>query len=108
LRATGAILTHTLARTGRRLYAPLLLDLNRTRVRKQRTWRRLTVGAELRPVALEAAVGYRVQIGKEQWLIYRSLAPAANRTVLGQNTVRDFLFARFNCDGHVEPLVEIE
>jgi hypothetical protein len=108
LQASGAGLSHELRRAGQRLYAPLLFDLDRKRAKKERTWRQLTVGADLLPLAHDMAVGYRVQIGQEQWLIYRSLAPPANRTVLGQNTVRDFLFARFNRDGDVEPVVEIE
>jgi hypothetical protein len=43
-----------------------------------------------------------------QWLIYRSLGPVANRSVLGQNLRTDFLVARFLPNGTIERLLEIE
>ncbi len=55
---------------GRRLFAPLLIDLDRARFRRRLTWRPLTVAASLVPVPAEHAVGYRAAVGKEQWLIY--------------------------------------
>ena len=54
------------------------------------------------------AVGYRVQVGPEQWLMYRSLTAAANRTLIGQNLSSEFLFAGLNTDGEASSLVEIE
>jgi len=93
--------------TGSRMLAPLLLDYYPKRMRKQLTWRQLTVAEQLQIQPADAAVGYRVQLGLEQWLIYRSLAPQQNRTVLGHNLTSEFLVARFD-DGEVEPLVEIE
>lgn len=93
---------------GDALYAPMLIDLNPKRVRKQLTWRQLTVAERLQIVGADVAVAYRVQMGKEQWLIYRSLAPKANRTFLGQNHSTEFLFARFSTDGDIENLVEVE
>ena len=56
----------------------------------------------------DVAVGYRVMVGRQQWLIYRSLAPAANRSLLGHNLVSGMLLARFDRQGEVESLVEIE
>ena len=56
----------------------------------------------------EVAVGYRVAVGRRQWLIYRSLAARANRTLLGHNLSSEMLVARFKWTGEVEPLVEIE
>ncbi len=94
--------------TGRGLYAPLFLDLNPGRRRKARTWRSLTVAENLQLQPRDVAVAYRVQIGKEQWVMYRSLGPAGNRTFLGQNLTSEFLIARFDLDGEIENLVEIE
>ena len=54
------------------------------------------------------AVGYRVAVAKRQWLIYRSLAAKANRTLLGHNLSSELLVARFAPDGEVETLVEID
>jgi len=100
------VAAHT--RRGRNLYNPLLIDLNRRRIGKQLTWRQLTVVEKLELQPQDVAVGYRVQVGSEQWLFYRSLAPAANRTVLAQNLVSEFLAARFDTDGEIETLIEIE
>jgi len=82
--------------------------LSRKRIDKQLTWRHLTVGQQRQIAPDDVAVGYRVQVGKSQWLVYRSLAPAAIRTVLGQNVMHEFLVGRFHADGHVETLLEIE
>ena len=90
------------------MFAPLFVDLSRKRLDKPLTWRQLTVGQLREIVPADVAVGYRVQVGKTQWLMYRSLAPAAIRTVLGQNLMHEFLVGRFHADGHVETLLEIE
>jgi hypothetical protein len=97
-----------LAAAGQRLYAPLFIDLDPARHKQPLTWRRLTVAESLRVVGRDEAVGYRVQIGRQQWLIYRSLAPIGNRTVLGQNTVADFFLHRFLPNGTTEALVIVE
>jgi hypothetical protein len=90
------------------LYAPLLIDLNPSRLRKTVTWRQLTVAENMQAVPAEVAVSYRVQVGDRQWVIYRSLAPRGNRTFLGQNHSSEFVAARFQRSGEVEVLVEIE
>ncbi|MEZ6113695.1 MAG: hypothetical protein R3C99_22190 [Pirellulaceae bacterium] len=93
---------------GQRLYAPLFVDLVSRRAVRERTWRQLTVAERLRIQPPDVAVGYRVQIGREQWLFYRSLAPAGNRTVLGHNLSNEFLAAQFDGDGEVNSLVQID
>jgi len=95
-------------RVGTGLYAPLFIDLDPKRLRKPRTWRQLTVGEQLHLVRSDEAAGFRVQIGKQQWVIYRSLNGTANRTFLGQNVINEFLVARFLNDGEIETLIEIE
>ena len=62
--------------------------------------------APLQPA--DVAVGYRVAIGRQQWLVYRSLAKPANRTLLGHNLSTEMLVARFDKSGEVESLIEIE
>jgi hypothetical protein len=91
-----------------RLYAPLFLDLDRRRMTRRTTWRQLTVAESLVIQPAEVAVGYRVAVGKEQWLIYRSLAAKANRTLLGHNLSTEMLVARFHRSGEVASLLEIE
>jgi hypothetical protein len=90
------------------LYAPLFIDLSPKRSKKPRTWRTLTVAERLEVLRGDAAKCYRVQIGKEQWLFYRSLAPKASRTFLGQNMNCEFFAGRFDKEGETEELLSIE
>lgn len=97
------------AALGSNLYSPLWIDLAPARHRRECTWRRLTVGENLEIQPRDVAAGYRVQCGKpSQWLIYRTLAPRASRTVLGQNYATDFVLCRFLECGGTEDIVEIE
>jgi hypothetical protein len=90
------------------LFAPLFIDLSRRRLRRECTWRQLTVAETRQVVPRQTAVGYRVQIGDRQWLIYRSLAAQGNRTLLGQNLTCEMHVSRFLADGNVEELLEME
>jgi hypothetical protein len=94
--------------TGRGIFAPLLFDLDPRRARKPFTWRRLTVGEGLRPLADDVAVGYRAQVGERQWLVFRSLAPRSPRTVLGQHLSSEFMVGSFEASGEVHRLLEVE
>jgi hypothetical protein len=107
LRATAAGLELRWSGNTQRLYAPLFFDLDRSRQDQQFTWRQLTVAERLRILPPSVAVGYRVQIGEAQWLFYRSLAPSASRTLLGQNIAYESYVARFDSDGEGDPLVAI-
>lgn len=90
------------------LYAPLFIDLDARRGNKPCTWRRLTVAERREILPPSAAAGFRVQVGKDQFMIYRSLGPTANRTLLGQNLISEFLVARFLRKGTTDAIVEIE
>ncbi len=95
--------------TGRALYCGLIFDLDPARSKKPRTWRQLTVSEMLQVVPRDVAVGFRAQSGGDQWLIYRSLGPAGNRAVLGQNISSEFYAGRFRTeDGLVTEWIEIE
>ena len=98
----------TQAADGQCLFAPLFVDLDRRRLGKELTWRQLTVAQTRQIVPQEMAVGYRAQVGKSQWLAYRSLAPTDVRTVLGKNLATEFLVGSLNADGKVKTIVEIE
>lgn len=93
---------------GAALHVPLFLNFDSRRAARELTWRRLTIGENLRIVRPDEAAGYRLQLGREHWLVYRSLTERANRTLLGINLQTDFLFARFSAEGESEPLIEIE
>jgi hypothetical protein len=104
----GALELRQSAANARNLFAPLFIDLAPRRFSRPCTWRRLTVAENRQIVAPDLAAGYRVQVGGQQWLFYRSLGPRGNRTLLGHNLVTQFLAARFNRDGVAESLLEIE
>ncbi len=105
---TGGLELRAAREGARAMYVPLLLDLDPRRLFRPATWRQLTVAELRKAVSLDTAVGYRVQVGKRQWVIYRSLGERGNRTLLGQNLVSDFLVARFDTEGEIAPLLDIE
>ena len=96
------------AALGRALYAPLFIDLDPLRARRGLTWRRLTVAENLEVVPRDVAAAYRVQVGREQWLVYRSLAPRGNRTFLGQNYSSEFVCTRFLPSGEAKDILAVE
>lgn len=105
----GDWLQLTQERPGKRLACPLVIDLAPARLDKQCTWRQLTVAQSLEIQPHDKAVGYRVQCGKAQWLIYRSLDAPMNRSVLGQNISVESLVGRFLAPGgEVEELLQVE
>ncbi|MFO1062300.1 MAG: hypothetical protein U0892_00315 [Pirellulales bacterium] len=92
-----------------RLYSPLLISLKHAHAAKPLTWRQLSVAEDLKIVPSSVAAAYRVQIGREQWLIYRTLAEAVRRTALGMHTINDFVACRFDGGtGTCDTLVEVE
>ncbi len=93
---------------GRRLYAPLWLDCDATRIGQPLTWRQLTVADTRINLPAWQAAGFRVQSGQEQWLLYRSLDAARNRTLLGCNVSCEFLLGRIRPRGAVKRVLEIQ
>lgn len=92
----------------RGLYAPLFLDLSPHRQKWPLTWRQLTVAEKLQIQSPDVAVGYRVQVGGDQWLFYRSLTDLASRTLLGQNIRHEFYAARFDTEGEADELLALD
>lgn len=101
-------LEYRFSSAGENIYSPIFLDLNAKRCRKPLTWRRLTVAEDLEIVSPQTAVAFRIQAGKRQWLIYRSLTPPENRTMLGQNLTVEFYAGRFNRDGTCTEIVSVD
>jgi hypothetical protein len=93
---------------GRRLYAPLWLDCDADRIGRPLTWRQLTVADTRMNLPAWQAAGFRVQVGREQWLLYRSLDAPRNRTLLGCNVSCDFLVGRLKPRGSVKRVLEIQ
>jgi hypothetical protein len=94
---------------GKALYAPLVIDWAPERRRSALLWRRLTVSELRRPVAADVAAGFRLQVGREQWLIYHSLQNTGEaRSVLGHHTWYETVIGSFRRNGDVDPLIQIE
>jgi hypothetical protein len=109
LSAVGEQLQVVHERPGKNLSCPLFFDLDPKRIGKECTWRQLTVAESLVIQPHDVAVGYRIQCGKAQWLVYRSLASPANRTVLGYNLSIEGVVGRFlSPSGAVEELLQVE
>ncbi len=109
----------TLARSGagRAMYVPLFLDLSPKRSQRPRTWRQLTVAEQLEIVPADRAVAYRVQVGKKQFVMYRSLgnsgsadhgASGVNRTFFGQNVITELFLGRLEKDRTMTELLQVE
>ncbi|MCL2304111.1 MAG: hypothetical protein FWC43_02065 [Planctomycetaceae bacterium] len=94
--------------TGVALFAPLFFDLSPSRIRYPYTWRQLSVGEKRERTTDDQAVGFRIQLHKNQYLFYRSLTEQRNRTVLGHNLVSDLFFGHFNKEHGVETILEVE
>jgi hypothetical protein len=91
-----------------RLYAPLWLDCDPRRIGRPLTWRQLTVADTRIILPRHQAAGFRVQAGLEQWLVYRALDVARNRTLLGCNVSCEFLLGRVRKSGEVARTLEIQ
>lgn len=91
-----------------RLYAPLWLDCDPRRIGRPLTWRQLTVADTRIILPRHQAAGFRVQAGLEQWLVYRALDVARNRTLLGCNVSCEFLLGRVRKSGAVARTLEIQ
>ena len=106
LENTGFTLTQS--GIGRAMYVPLFLDLSPRRSKRPRTWRQLTVAEKLEIVPSDVAVAYRVQVGKKQFVFYRALGEAQNRTFFGQNVNTELFVGRLEKDRSMTELLQVE
>ncbi|HUQ69965.1 MAG TPA: hypothetical protein VM165_10605 [Planctomycetaceae bacterium] len=103
----GLVLEQTI--DGQGLLAPLVIDWHPQRRSADALWRQLTVTENGRVLGGDAAGAFRWKVGKDQWLVYRSLKPGAvPRAVLGQHTANETLIGRFDAKGEVDTIVTIE
>ena len=93
---------------GNAIYCPLFIDLSPKRCVAPRTWRSLTVAEELKILDRDQAVAYRIQVGEQQWVVYRSLSGIANRTFLGENQMCEFFVGKTDGDVAADELIQIE
>lgn len=105
---SDGLLCMEVAKDTNNLYMPLAIALKREHFEAPITWRALTVVENLQIQPSEVAVGYRLQLDKQQWVFYRSLAKAVPRSVLGMHTAGDFCACSFDYrTGDAESLVEV-
>lgn len=93
---------------GGRYSFPVWFDLDPDRSEIPLTWRPLSVADQRQNLQAHEAVGFRVQVGLEQWLLYRALDTPRNRTLLGCNVACEFLVGRLRRSGEVSRTLEIE
>jgi hypothetical protein len=94
--------------SGPSCFSCLFLDFDRRRRTRPYTWRRLTVAEDRLVVGPYRAAGFRVRIGSEQWLLYRSLEPGRPRTLLGQHLLTDFLLGRLRRSADLETILQVD
>ncbi|WP_044303685.1 hypothetical protein [Rhodopirellula sallentina] len=91
------------------VYSPVWIDMETGRLRRKRTWRQLTIAEDLTIIPRGIAAAFRVQMGSEHWVVYRSLAPGGPRSLMGKHLIADFFAARFHPgDGGMEELVTVD
>ncbi len=99
----------TAKRFGGALTSSLLIDLNTRRAERRCTWRALTVGEKMEVVDADSAVGRKIQLGQEQYVLYASTSEApAIRSVLSRNLLSDFMFGKFLTSRGVVPIVDVD
>ena len=101
------------ARGRGRLWHPMWIDLNRRSARRhgrdERLIRPATVALDRQIVPTADAAAYRVAVGANQYLIYRSLTPSSPRTVLGKHLRAGCYVGRFHAaDGGLEDLLVVD
>ena len=94
---------------GKRMMCPMVIVPRKPSKNQPYTWRHLTVAEDLKIQSRETAQAYRVQVGKDQMIFYRSLAKTIRRSAMGLHINSEFYAARFDpSDGEFEAIVEID
>jgi hypothetical protein len=113
--ASGALIARgrdvelTQSGAGNALFVPLFIGWDPKLSRAAADWSRLTVGEVRSALPASAAAGFRLRLGRKQWVVYRSLAASGHaRSILGYHTHHETVVGEFTADGTVKPLVEIE
>lgn len=91
------------------LFAPLVFDFNVRRSARPCSWRTLAVGENKRVVGEDEAVGRRLQLGAEQYVLYASTSPRPQiRSILGRHLLSDFMFGKFYAARGTVPILDVE
>ncbi len=103
----GGLLQVAACFEGQAFFAPLWLDFWERRAKEKCTWRHLTLGQNRLAAPPDVAAAYRVQVGANHWVLYRTLAAPAKRSFLGHQLLSELLFGRFDPKKGVVPLLEL-
>lgn len=88
---------------------PLIFDWHPERQALDADWNRLTVTEDRAVVSAQNAAGFRVRIGEQQTLIYRSLRSGElPRAVMGLHTLNQTVYGRVTKSGEIAPLVLVD
>jgi hypothetical protein len=91
-----------------RMYVATLLDWSEKRRDEPVEWQRVTVAESMAPIGPETAAGFRIRIGKKQWVLYHSLSkPAMPRTALGIHSLSETVFSQLKTNGDLATVVEV-
>lgn len=95
--------------SGRRLYAPIIIDWSPARRRVPGEWRTLTVTEARKVVSPESAIGHRLRLGRHHLLVYHGAGNAQGpRAVLGQHTPHETVVGVLGSSGDFSPIVLVE
>lgn len=109
LQTEGRSVELTQSGSGNAMFVPLMIDWDPKRARAAADWRSLTVGETCRAVAPSVAAGFRLRLGRRQWVVYHGLHHSGHaRSFLGYHTHHETVIGEFTPTGTVTPLIEIE
>lgn len=91
------------------VFAPQVFDWSPRRKRGHAEWRQLTVTEDGKVMKKHIAGGYRLRLGNQNLLLYRSLKkPDTGRAFLGHHTRHETVYGNFSAKGEVDPLLLVE
>jgi hypothetical protein len=108
LEASPAGLTMRHAVDGRVLFAPLFVGCRPIHALRARTWRRLTVACHRAAVPADQAMGFRIRVGDQQWLLFRSFGQKEPYSVLSMQLLCEFYLGRIERNQTITDLLRIE
>lgn len=90
------------------VYSPIVFDWSHKRRNEDCEWRTLTV-TQAGQIDPTAGRGFRIQVGKHQLMLFRSLKRSARyRAVLGHQAWHETVIANVNRDGEIVPILLVD
>ena len=91
------------------LYAPLVLNWHPDQSKARAFWRSLTVTQNRKILTPAESAAFRLQLGKQQWLIYRRIREFQQlQTVLGLHTGNETVIADVGGRGRIKPILLVD